>query len=74
MRSGTWGTLFSGAHYNGFGALLSGSLGNGIAETRAYYGRGWLQSVSATLDATTVCRPHRVIGALSHRVTESSGH
>jgi len=41
------GTLFSGAHYNAAGALLSGALGNGLNEARAYDSRLRLSSIAA---------------------------
>jgi len=38
-------TLFSNASYNGFGELLTATLGNGLAETRTYNARGWLATI-----------------------------
>lgn len=40
------GTLISAAHYNAFGELVSANLGNGIAQSRTYNTRGWLQSLT----------------------------
>ncbi len=40
------GTLFSGAHYNSAGALLSTALGNGLNETRSYDSRLRLASIA----------------------------
>ena len=40
------GTLFSAAHYNAAGSILSASLGNGIAETRTYDKRLRLSSAA----------------------------
>ena len=40
------GTLFSAAHYNAGGSMLSASLGNGIAETRTYDPRLRLASIA----------------------------
>jgi hypothetical protein len=34
------GTLFSGAHYNPYGELISDSLGNGVNESFSYDVRG----------------------------------
>ena len=47
------GTLISGIHYNSFG-ISSANLGNGIAESYTYTARGWTQSLSATLGATSI--------------------
>jgi len=48
------GTLFSGAHYNAYGELVSDSLGNGVNETFSYDVRGRLLSANATKSSTTV--------------------
>ncbi len=40
------GTLFSAAHFNAAGSLLSGSLGNGVNETRSYDSRLRLTSIA----------------------------
>ena len=36
--------LFSTAHYNAWGALISANLGNGASESLSYYPRGWVQN------------------------------
>jgi RHS repeat-associated protein len=47
VQNGNPATMFSAVHYDGFGSVLTASLGNGVNETYAYVPRGWLQSVAA---------------------------
>lgn len=48
------GTLLSATHFNAFGLPTTATLGNGIVEAYGYTPRGWLQSRTDKLNATTV--------------------
>ncbi|HYY72549.1 MAG TPA: RHS repeat-associated core domain-containing protein, partial [Candidatus Bathyarchaeia archaeon] len=47
-------TLVSGVHYNAFGSNTSATLGSGVVESLGYAARGWLQSLGANLNSTSI--------------------